>query len=605
MKKIEGASNMDKQRNAQEYFIDLFKSYIRNYNKIFSKKYSPSIRELLDDYIELYNDIATSPENQKLKNSLKAQLDVMEFYVKDTILNKSILKTNLIQLKSKLTNMNNRTKEKQHDDNCVNITSEYFAIVKICSSLLKSFNKINIYELIISIIKSSNNYKEIDKCTECLINELMYDGYSIRYLQDWYRDMKSFHENDTSAFINEFSTLKKPKSEYHIYFTVKNDCDNLNLKHISDKIDLQPIGKDQLNSEVATHLLFNQMERAFKAVLNSMDEYSATNQIVKAFDSYCLILNLMEERDYKINQKVASGIKDVNVINKYNIESNDIKYILPNIDNREKNDLEDFLRYRKEVYQQNLAVGEISTIERSMNILKNGNYENEANTLINFWNVLEYILSYYSGDSIISKARYIIPKLMCLYYLKDKLNIFWNTLQVSRGYDKPIDDFIKNSKHDSLSEKYDIAKLLFNIKENGKELSKSFGTNKYVLDRKYQELGMIITGENSLYQEITDLHKRIEYDIVRIYRTRNILVHSGNITKTNILLKNARLMQYISNLMSVILHYKMKNSNHSISEILYSVPETYDCYLKDCEDFKKNVDNRSAVDIFKPSYLFL
>lgn len=55
---------MDNQQNAQEYFVDLFKSYIRNYNKIFSKKYSPSIRELLSDYIELYNDIATSPENQ-------------------------------------------------------------------------------------------------------------------------------------------------------------------------------------------------------------------------------------------------------------------------------------------------------------------------------------------------------------------------------------------------------------------------------------------------------------------------------------------------------------------------------------------------------------
>lgn len=595
---------MDKQRNAQNYFIDLFKSYIRNYNKIFSKKYSPSIRELLSDYIELYNDIATSPENQKLKNSLKAQLDAMDFFIKDTILNKSMLRTDLYMLKNKIKNVSSTTRDKvKQEDNGIHISSEYFAILKICSSLLKSLNKINMYELVISIIKSTNNYKEIDRCTECLINELLYDRYSIRYLQDWYRDIKNLHENDISNLINEFSNLKKPKSEYHIYFTVKNDYDILNLKHISDKIDLQPVEKDQLISEVATHLLFNQTGRAFKAVLNSMDEYSATNQIVKAFDSYCLILNLMYERDYKINQKIASNYNGK--INRYNIESNDLKYILPNIDNREKNELEDFLKYRKEVYQQNLAVGEIFTIERSLNILKNGNYENESNTLINLWNVLEYILSYYSGDSIISKARYIIPKLMCLYYLKDKINIFWNTLQVSRGYEKVVESFIQDSKHEIFTEKYDIVKLLSNIEINGEKLSNSFGTNKYILDRKYQELGMIITRKNSLHEEIKELHKKMEYDIVRIYRTRNVLVHSGNITQTNILLKNARLMQYISNLMAVILHYKMKNSNHSISEILYSIPETYDCYLKDCEEFKKNADYKTSVEIFKPTYLFL
>lgn len=282
-----------------------------------------------------------------------------------------------------------------------------------------------------------------------------------------------------------------------------------------------------------------------------------------------------------------------------------MKIILPDIDNREKNDLDDFLEYRKEAYQKKIAIGEIFTIERSLNILKNGNYENDANTLINLWNVLEYILSYYSGDSIISKARYIIPKLMCLYYLKDKLNIFWNTLLVSRGYEKPVEDFIQNSKHEAYPDKYDISKLLSNIEKTGGNLSGYFGTNKYILDRKYQELGAMIAGKTKLHEELKELHEKIEYDIVRIYRTRNILVHSGSVTKTNILLKNARLMQYISNLMGVILHYKMKNSNHSISEILYSVPETYNSYLKDCQAYKGNNGNKSVVEIFKPTYLFL
>ncbi|MCQ4935550.1 hypothetical protein [Anaerotignum propionicum] len=88
-----------------------------------------------------------------------------------------------------------------------------------------------------------------------------------------------------------------------------------------------------------------------------MDEYSATNLIVKAFESYCLIVNLMEEKDFKLNQKIASVCNGT--LNKYNIESNDLKIILPNIDTREKNDLDDFLKYRNEVYQNKLETGEI------------------------------------------------------------------------------------------------------------------------------------------------------------------------------------------------------------------------------------------------------
>lgn len=596
----------NKQKNAQIYFVDLFKCYIRNYNKVFCKKYLPSIRELLCDYIELYNDIATSPENQKLKNSLKSQLDVMKFFLNSTVLNKSMLKINLDMLKKKINNVNNGSGEKgRQEDYDKNMSSEYFAILEICSSLLKSLDQINIYELIISIVTSSTSYAEIDNCTECLINELLYDGYSIRYLQDWFRDMQKKYGDDLTLFMQSFIDLKKSKEEYYIYFSVKNDCESLSLKHISDTICLNSKEKSELSQEVAVHLLFNETNRAFEAILRSMDEYSATYQIVSAFESYSLILNLMESKDYSINQKIASISNER--INKYNIESNDLKYVLPNIDNdnREKNDLEDFLNYRNQVYRQKLEVGEIFTIQRSLNILKNSNYENDANTLINLWNVLEGMLSYYSGDSIISKARYIIPKLMCLYYLKEKLNVFWNTLQKSRGYEEEVEDFIRESTHETNYDKYDVLKLLTNIINYGEDLCNHFGTNKYILQRKYLELGHIIVGKSNLHEEVSEIHKKIEYDIIRIYRTRNVLVHSGNTTNTNILLKNARLMQYISNLMGVILHYKMKNSNHSISEILYSIPETYDCYLNDCKSFKDNKDCKRAAEIFKPTYLFL
>ena len=123
---------------------------------------------------------------------------------------------------------------------------------------------------------------------------------------------------------------------------------------------------------------------------------------------------------------------------------------------------------------------------------------------------------------------------------------------------------------------------------------------------------------------IEKTHQMIEDDISRIYRTRNIVVHSGNQTHTNILLKNIRLTRYLSNLLGVILHYKMKNNEITIQEILYSIPATYENYLEELKEFKKskntkgkdsqsedsqsedsNEDESVVEEIFKPSYLFL
>ena len=60
---------MEKEFNAKKYFVLAFKKYIKNDFKILSKKYSPSIRELLLDYIEIYEEINDNREQDKLERS--------------------------------------------------------------------------------------------------------------------------------------------------------------------------------------------------------------------------------------------------------------------------------------------------------------------------------------------------------------------------------------------------------------------------------------------------------------------------------------------------------------------------------------------------------
>lgn len=44
-------NTQEKRFSAKKYFVFAFKKYILNENKILSKKFQPSIRELLSDYI--------------------------------------------------------------------------------------------------------------------------------------------------------------------------------------------------------------------------------------------------------------------------------------------------------------------------------------------------------------------------------------------------------------------------------------------------------------------------------------------------------------------------------------------------------------------------
>jgi hypothetical protein len=591
------------QENDKKYFINSFRHFINNTNKEFSRKYAPSIRELLNDYIELHNDILQSPDNDKLLNSYHAQLNVMDIFISKNIFytNDSIIKNDLNFLLNKVKTVKNEKK--------ISISP---SLLSFCTSIEKKLQKINLYDYIINLVQKSSVYSIFDSCTETIVNELIYDGYSINYLREWYQTTAKYYKTEVSmnydAFINEFTKFNKSKSEFNIYMTLKNDnTAEIHNWTIDYNMRIEFIDKNILNEETQKHLQFNSTNRAIKVVSKGIDGFSATYQTINAINSYLLIINLTNNSNYFINEKVTFENTQLNSFDNINTKSNDSDSLLLSMDKREKNDLLDFITYRKEIYDQNIQISEIASIERSLNILKNTSVFNQENRLIELWNVLEYLLSYYSSKSIISKTKDIIPKIMVLYLLKDKLNQFWSLLLSSHHKTDIAEEFLSRSKISANSDRYDTKKLIENINNYDTKLIDQFGYHSIVLNRKYCELGSILNHNCKLTDLIQNTHESIESDILRIYRTRNIIVHSGNISRTNILLKNIRLTQYLSNLTGLILHYKRKNSEHTIKEILYSIPETYNNYLillKQFDDTSK-VNYDILSEIFKPTYLFL
>lgn len=592
------------------YFINCFRNYINNTNKEFSRKYTPSIRELFNDYLELHNDSLNSSQNDKLLKSYKAQLIIMDNFIESSIFRKSSFGSDLLNL---LVMIRQYKKETDSDNKeTKSNTKEWIthSLYSYCTSLQKKICGINLYYEIINIYRASKNYVDFDLCVEAIINELVYDGYSLIYLREWYKNTTPKYKVDDvmdyNSFINEFSNFNKDEQYYDIFLTIKNDDINeISNWAIDYDLCLEFVEKDNLETQICNHLQLNSTNRAIKISIKSMDGYSATFKAVNAINAYLLIVNLTKTDTLSINDKISFLDKISGESTNLNIQSNDAKILFLSLDKKEKNDLEDFIQYRKDIYEKKIRTGEIASIERSLNILKDALSYNQQNRLIELWSVLEYLLSYYSSSSIILKAKDIIPKIMCLYMFKDKLNTFWSLLLSSLNREAIVEEFISQSLYDNNVEKYDIKLIIDNIVSYGEKLTDKFGYNTIILNRKYCELGSIIGAKVDLKKIITSTHQKIEDDIVRIYRTRNIMVHSGNQTKSNILLKNTRLTQYISNLIGVLLHYKRKNNEHTIQEILYSIPVTYENYLNILKQFKDQKDSDLLVEIFKPKYLFL
>lgn len=593
---------MNKKYLTKRYFIAQFRRSINNENKILASKLFPGTRELLSDYIQMHNDVVENIENDKFK---KARLDLingMEFFLKESILyNHDLYKYEIATLISNINLVNKKSK-----DNDKEILG-YIKINNMCTSFLKKLNKDNIYEYIIHNVKCSNNFDEVDKLVNEFISELLYDGYSLKYLLEWFKqEIKNVNSDNIDNLIDKFITLKQNKEKFTYYISLNNDCGK--ERYIDLNVKLKKVYEEELKSidvasqdNISKFIIQGNALNIYKVEVESMDIYRGLETIKRSFNSYFQIINsLLEHRNsILLNNKCIVRLND-NTYKKLRIESYDEDTLFSSMENREKQEIEDFIKYRDTVYETMENIDEISNIQRAINIVKSQKEQSQENRLINLWSVLEYILTFNDGGSIISNVKEVIPKVVCLYSIKDKINIFWH--QLYKYKDANIDivnRFISECTRENDEYQYDLNNLVNFIEQEGKSLISHFEFNS-ILQRGISEIGYLLYSKEGRDKYIKKLYKQTECDLSRIYRTRNILIHSSKRELFNIDYKSLRLHKYNSHILAIIIYYKTKNPHLTITEILSSIEHTYNEYIS-----KIGTEDIDKLQICKPRYLFI
>lgn len=580
----------NKLYTAKRYFIYNFIRVVKNENKILSKKYQPSIREVFSDYLEGFNDYQRSIDKEKIKKSLNDYIEALNFYIKESILKDSNeFKYDLKKLESILNNDKNNYKK----------------IEISCSSLLKKLQKANIYKLGIDILKSTANFKQVDQIIFFLINEFIYDGYSLTYLYKWWNTnilnySKIISENNINSYIDKIESLKNEKKKIIYYLTLfnkgnfigdeKNIGFNLKLKKI---VDFNELSKEDL-----AHLKKGSEQDIYKIEVLALDYYKGLEIIKNSLDEYLQLIEYVENKKI-VGQCLLAKFDEEDKKERLNFEKFDGKILFEKMESREKEDVEDFIEFRDKMYNNGVIFENITNIQRALNILKDSKEKSEENRLLNYWSTIEYILTFHEGTSIIGKIKEIIPKLICLYYIKDKFNNLWSLISKTSS----IKELFNECTKDDNASRYDLEKLIKFILNNEKKIKKKLANND-ILIREIARIGNWLNNSEARKKEIDLLHEEIKYDLIRIYRTRNILVHSGYQTRTHINFKALRLYQYNNQLLGVIIHYKKSNANITIEEILNSITHTYEEYQKLISE-KINIEDIRLLEVCKPSYLFL
>lgn len=592
--------------DSRKYFIFKIRDLVHNSFHTLEEKRTESLLQYMGICISTYDELRASLDPTKLKRSYEGLLEGLDYQMQIHPFHKLDLYQNDFSHLHQLINLANEARDKELH----NIHRSIVALKK----KLEAENLINCY---IQCLLTETTFKGMDYLMEALISDLLYAGHSMSHILDFFkRQQQEFLEHNdaekTIQNLNEFDRKPIPFS-IHICFKISSQTQKeLALNLIKQQFEIHT------NQELGIPHINNDTLIASKEYL-ALDEFKAIDLAQKEFQSVTELFDMWQSTTNCIRDDLWYYWKEDTVFHKISLNSIDPIKMLNHIDANYKKQLERFLQLRNDLGSNN-----IRTLERILYTLNSAKSLTTQNRFLNFWSSLEYILYSFPRFTIIEKARVVVPEVFGLFYLKNKLNIFWARLTYCMSNKKDyaekyptLQNFIMNCQ---VTEKdYSTPKVIAYLSDVNKysailsELSFHI-----VLERECREIIMLLTEPEKTSKAIQEYFDGIKHDLNYIYRLRNQLIHSTNDIDDSLEYISFRLYRYVNSVLSTILYYQEKNNLYSITDILISVDATYQDYNKklspDIKKKKKKSSSEIASEtlspediyrIVRPKYLFI
>ncbi|OWZ83366.1 hypothetical protein CDO51_09100 [Natranaerobius trueperi] len=491
------------------------------------------------------------------------------------------LKDESVHLRKALTSSNNRE-----------------SLEPIISSLVKKIENYSLIRYHIDAIKliysdsSKRKYHKIDRLLESLLCELLNEGHSVRYLHNWSKGVsmseKTFHEF-LDSIIDNLGPEKR--QEYQCYLSFELPKDGSPVKSFNNIIYLER--PDDCNDDRWGGFFDSDFDYASVKVDASDFQYAADlagyvlENFLKTID-LCNRSKSGKERAYD-----PSIMTEILVITKDNQvhKTRRVKAYGP----IELKNVADFIKLMD--FQRPINTNTYQKINRAVYWSVQSNQPYIEASLTNLWSSMESLFSDFDGR-IIDRLTRFVPYYWGMYYMETYTGVMRNHLrQLERQY-KHQDGHVLAavSKEEDFS-KNNVAEFLVNNYEELLALCERADVFKRLLT-DYVSLWI---DEGKLYRRIKRISKEAQFDLQRIYRLRNKLVHQAYIAPIEMASNVKQLQFYFKITMNNIIFNYTRCPKLTMEEILITKEESYKQYL---ETIKGDV-NGQFDEIIYPKHLYI
>lgn len=575
-------SNLENKDNFV-FFAQLLEEMLFDYTLDTYKPSILNIHSLINESLNVISEVENG--NIKKPNISHVIDELVNNFEKDIIANKLIQlpKEEIISILKNKTEHNNYGKIKN--------------ILEIIDSSLnpRNYKEMLQLEIITALKQEHKNFRIIRTLARSYITFLISNGYNTRYIRKevlnffWEDDEKFKQIEDVQKLFDIFSFDYK---NYNIFFSADNMLSIYQSPNNDDKLiyvyqkdELPDLIQDRNFLKVSPGNIFYLMKH------RALDPFSAREFTEKSLRLFSNLINIFHHKK-EINWQKRFIVIDTES-NKSTIVDEPIKSMQKCVDLKEqkaKSKLQDFLF--SFYLEDNSFKKFINSVRLHSMAIHTSSHENQ---LLNLWVALESLIPEDTKTGDESNIEHIINSVipfLNMYYFRSLIEklvkdlVRWD-VNLFRRILRNIDgnDFISK-----------IINLLSNELHNEKLNDLMSKTRDFhLINDRLEYFKNLFSSKKSMKEAISNHTKRLEWQIRRIYRTRNLIVHTGVTPNyTSILIEHTH--GYLDILLLTLIQLSSLNRINSVGQGFQYMDILYKDYLKILDINRNSVLTDSDIE---------
>ena len=433
-------------------------------------------------------------------------------------------------------------------------------------------------------LKSSilaGNLKEISMYANIVASQAVHKGWSSQALNNllrFFRNDKTFDEQ-WSLFKETILNTEQQRHDVliHIPFRNQKNGDALSTLVILKNLGLETYTYEQLIAEFSEisdiGSLLNAEKKYFRVQVSSFDVYTAAHKAIRKISD---LLNLGSFYNLVSAWDLSSvSFIVINDINKYHKAFNAEKLYktYDYLDSSGK-----VFEYTKNIFKDDNKIALREKLTGAFgyaNISRASLFQEEK--YMNLWVALESLARTRMYSDIISNVKQTVPAAMSLRYIyRIVRNYVEDCIRCEVGFDFPNHyiDMNQETKQKMVKETIEVFRTpeLYNILLQKSEVNSLL---KYRTETVYKILNDMVI----LKDKVKNHHDRIEWQIQRLYRIRNEIVHSALQNETSLIMYIEHLYDYLSTYITEIVTCISERQESTFEETLAVIKDNYDVFI--------------------------